>query len=72
MIDSGGVGSASNIERTFAYTFHGADLCIIFHGMDGEVNLRKRFLLLDGANRIVDLLRAAILAAGRAFFHIGR
>ena len=40
----------------------------IFHHMDGEVDLRARLLLLDGADRIVNLhALAVIIRAGRAF-----
>lgn len=41
---------------TFANPFQGAHLSAILHGMKGEVNLRQRLLLLDGANGIVNVL----------------
>lgn len=42
---------------TFADALHGAHLRAILHGMQSEVNLGKRLLLLDCTNRIVHILR---------------
>ena len=41
--------------RTFADSFHSADLRSIFHGMNTKVDLRQRLLLLDSANSIIYL-----------------
>lgn len=46
---------------TFANSLHCADLCIVFHCMKGEVDLRTGLLLIDCADRIVDLLVTALL-----------
>lgn len=53
---------------TFADSFHSANLATVFHSMDAEVDFRKRFLLLDSANGIVDLDVALLRHGG----HRGR
>lgn len=43
-------------KRTFADSLHGAHLGAIFHGVEGEVNLGERLLLLEGADGIFEVL----------------
>lgn len=62
--DRKGGGRMQASGHTFADSLHGADLGPVFHSVDGEVDLGKRLLLLDGADGIVDLLGAAILVGG--------
>ena len=52
---------------TFANPLHRADLSPIFQHVDGEVDLGARFLLLDCADGIVDLLGNTVVTrhAGR-------
>ena len=57
-------------ECTFADALHCAHLRAILHGVQGEVNLRKRLLLLDCANSIVQVLRLVDIL--RVVLHGGR
>jgi hypothetical protein len=55
---------------TFADALHGADLCAILHGVQGEVDLRRRLLLLDSADGVVHVrllvdILLVVLHAGR-------
>ena len=54
------------IKRTFAHTLHGADLSVVLHGVNSEIDLGDRLLLLDCANGIVDLDVASLLSRGRS------
>lgn len=51
---------------TFADSLHGADLGSVFHGMEGEVYLRDRSLLVDGAKSIINLSIVARSLIGAA------
>lgn len=60
----GGLGHSWRLN-VLANSLHGANLSTIFHGMDCEVDLWKGLLLLDGANRIVDLLVSTVRRCAR-------
>lgn len=60
----GGLGHGRRLD-VLANSLHGANLSAIFHGMDCEVDLWQRFLLLDRANRIVDLLVSTVRRSAR-------
>lgn len=60
------------LQPTFAYPLQSADLGAIFHYVDGEINLRKRFLIADGANSIVDLDVALVVKRTRGGVGVAR
>lgn len=56
--------------NVLANSLHSANLSSVFHGMNCEVDLWQRLLLLDSANRIVDLLVSTLRHNARIAFSV--
>jgi len=53
------------LRRTFDNALQRADLGAVLHGVDGEVDLRRRLLVANGTNGIVNLEVAAVVEGCR-------